>query len=200
MVPFESWKLNVCTLFCEFPLRNSYLDLGFLRSTCENSMTLAFNMLFSTYHWLPRWLSGKKSTRQCRSHSKRESEPWVWKIHWRRKWQLNPVFLPGKSHGQKSLAGYSSWCHKRVRHDWGTKQQQRGLEKTQHKHNSESHEVHVRIGVYTDQGKSGLGQDWGINEFSMCWNPQWLPRQSWTYLTSFCGAPNLFFLHWVWPR
>ena len=27
----------------------------------------------------------------------------------RRKWQLTPVFLPGKAHGQKSLVGYSSW-------------------------------------------------------------------------------------------
>ena len=28
---------------------------------------------------------------------------------WRRKWQATPVFLPGKSHGQRSLVGYSSW-------------------------------------------------------------------------------------------
>ena len=33
--------------------------------------------------------------------------PWVWKISWRREWLLTPVFLPGKSHGQRSLAGYS---------------------------------------------------------------------------------------------
>ena len=31
--------------------------------------------------------------------------PWVRKIPWRRKWQSTPVFLPGKSHGQRSLAG-----------------------------------------------------------------------------------------------
>ena len=29
------------------------------------------------------------------------------KIPWRRKWQPTPVFLPGESHGQRSLAGYS---------------------------------------------------------------------------------------------
>ena len=29
--------------------------------------------------------------------------------HWRRQWQPTPVFLPGKSHGQRSLKGYSSW-------------------------------------------------------------------------------------------
>ena len=33
--------------------------------------------------------------------------PWVEKIPWRRKWQLIPVILPGKSHGQKSLVCYS---------------------------------------------------------------------------------------------
>ena len=33
--------------------------------------------------------------------------PWVGKIHWRRKWQPNPAFLPGKSQGQRSLVGYS---------------------------------------------------------------------------------------------
>ena len=37
----------------------------------------------------------------------------VRKIPWRRKWQPTPVFLSGKSHGQSSLVGYSSWdCKK----------------------------------------------------------------------------------------
>ena len=43
---------------------------------------------------------------------------------WRKKCQPNPVFLPGKSHGRKSLAGYSPWSCKRVGHDVETKQQQ----------------------------------------------------------------------------
>jgi len=34
---------------------------------------------------------------------------WVWKLSWRRKWQPTPVFLPGKSRGQRSLMGYSPW-------------------------------------------------------------------------------------------
>ena len=33
-------------------------------------------------------------------------------MHWRRKWHPTPVFLPGKSHGQRSLAGYSPWGRK----------------------------------------------------------------------------------------
>ena len=35
---------------------------------------------------------------------------------WRRKWQPTPVFLPGESHGQRSLVGYTPWGH-RVRHN-----------------------------------------------------------------------------------
>ena len=39
-------------------------------------------------------------------------DPWVQKIPWRKEWQPTPVFLPGESHGQRSLAGYSPWGHK----------------------------------------------------------------------------------------
>jgi len=39
-------------------------------------------------------------------------DPWVKKIPWRRKWLPITVFLPGESHGQKSLAGYSPWSLK----------------------------------------------------------------------------------------
>ena len=38
-------------------------------------------------------------------------------ISWRREWLPTPVFLPGKSHGQRSLAGYHPWG-RRVGHDW----------------------------------------------------------------------------------
>ena len=35
-----------------------------------------------------------------------EIDPWVKKIPWSRKWQVTPVFLPGKFHGQRGLVGY----------------------------------------------------------------------------------------------
>ena len=38
-------------------------------------------------------------------------DPWVRKILWRRAWQPTPVFLPGESHGQRILGGYSLWGH-----------------------------------------------------------------------------------------
>ena len=37
--------------------------------------------------------------------------------------ETDPVFLPGESHGQRSLEGYSPWGHKRVRQDLMTEQQ-----------------------------------------------------------------------------
>ena len=61
----------------------------------------------------PRWLSGKESTCQCRRHKRFGFNPWVGKI-WRRKWHSTPVFLPGRSHGQRSLVGYSPWGHKEL--------------------------------------------------------------------------------------
>ena len=40
-----------------------------------------------------------------------ELDPWIERIPWRRSWQTIPVFLPEESHGQGSLAGYSTWDH-----------------------------------------------------------------------------------------
>ena len=53
--------------------------------------------------------AGKEPACQCRRHRRHGFDPWVGKIPWSRKWQPAPVFLPGKSHGQRSQAGYSPW-------------------------------------------------------------------------------------------
>ena len=55
--------------------------------------------------------SGKEPTCQCRRHWL-GFDPWVRKIPWRGAWQLTPVFLPGESHGPRSLAGYNPWGRK----------------------------------------------------------------------------------------
>ena len=49
----------------------------------------------------------------------------VGKIPQRRKWQCTPVFLPRKSHGQRSLEGHSPWGCKTGGHDLVTKRPQR---------------------------------------------------------------------------
>ena len=80
---------------------------------------------FANFWMLPqrteKWFSDEESTCQCR---RCRFDPKVGKILWRRKWQLTPVLLPGKFHGQRSLVGYSPWGCKRVRHSLETKQQQ----------------------------------------------------------------------------
>ena len=50
-------------------------------------------------------------------------DSWPGKIPWRRKWQPTQVFLLGKPHRQRNLAGYSPWGHRRVRLDWETQWQ-----------------------------------------------------------------------------
>ena len=68
-----------------------------------------------------RWCSGKESACQCRRWKRRLLDPWIGKIPWSRKWQLTPVFLSSKAHGQRSLVGYSPRdC--RVGHEWARSQ------------------------------------------------------------------------------
>ena len=67
---------------------------------------------------LPWWLSSKEFACKCRRCM---FDSWVVKFLWRSKWQPTPVFLLGKSQGQRTLAGYSPWGHKRVGHELATK-------------------------------------------------------------------------------
>ena len=61
---------------------------------------------------MPDFLGGSLVKNLTAMQKKREMwvfVPWVGKIPWKRKWQPTPLFLLGKSHGQRSLAGYSPW-------------------------------------------------------------------------------------------
>ena len=55
---------------------------------------------------VPRWLRQKRIHLKCWRPG---FDLWVGKISWRRAWQPTLLFLPGKPHGQRSLAGYSPW-------------------------------------------------------------------------------------------
>ena len=54
----------------------------------------------------------KNLSANCRRPKRHGFDPWVGKIPWRRAWQPTPVYLPGESHGQRSLEGYRTWGHK----------------------------------------------------------------------------------------
>ena len=53
----------------------------------------------------PGGASGKQPACRCRRPKRHRFDPWIGKIPWRSVWQPSPAFLPGDSHGQKSLAG-----------------------------------------------------------------------------------------------
>ena len=75
-----------------------------------NLNMIPFNLGF------PGGAGGQKPACQCRRHMRCGFDPWVKKIPWRSAWQPIPVFLPGESHGQRSLV---DTIHRlqRVRHD-----------------------------------------------------------------------------------
>ena len=74
------------------------------------------------YFWIGASLgvSVKESACRCR---RCKFDPWFGKISWRRKWQVTPVFLPGRFHGHKSLAGCRPWGHRTVGQNLAIKQQ-----------------------------------------------------------------------------
>ena len=87
---------------------------------CFSSLRFKGINLWLTFYGLPWRISGKEIAYQCK---RLRFNPWVRMISWRKKLQLTPVFLPGKSHGQRSLVGYSPWYCKRAGHNLATKQQ-----------------------------------------------------------------------------
>ena len=72
-------------------------------------------------HLIPGWGEKIPQTSGPKSQNRKQKQ-YCNKLHkdfknglhqkWRRKWQPTPVFLPGASHGQRSLVGYCSWGHK----------------------------------------------------------------------------------------
>ena len=117
--------------------------------------------------------------------------PWVMKIHWRKKWQHTPILLPGKFHGQRSLAGYSPWGCKT-------------LDTTKHAQLSTNREAGGRaqiVEIQTSAEGTGL-EGAAVSEEDTTWL---LPRVMENLLTGFscyhekaeeshriCGSPSFF--------
>ena len=90
MLGFKEWSLRIhWQIFIEHLL-------------CVKN--LWFNWKYSSILSFPGGSVIKESACQCRRRRRHGFDPWVRKISWRRKWQPTSVFLPGKSHGQRSLA------------------------------------------------------------------------------------------------
>ena len=99
---------DLILLFKSSPyIRESYMNIcifRILKAAAQIKNYEASGRVGERYR-LPWWLSSKESASQSRS---RGLDPWVGKTPWRMKWQPTPVFLPGKSHGQRSLVDYSA--------------------------------------------------------------------------------------------
>ena len=88
------------------------LESSYISSPASTSLPPASTSCPKCCEGLPLLLGcsdGKGPACTCR---RCRFDPWVGKIPWRRKWQPTPVFLPGESHGQRSMMGYSPWGHK----------------------------------------------------------------------------------------
>ena len=75
------------------------------REACSHGYALGEGPMLGTC--FPGSARGKAPTSQCRRQKRCGFDTWVGKIPWRRAWQLTPLFLPGESHGQTSLASLS---------------------------------------------------------------------------------------------
>ena len=125
VVESVSWKDflirgNLCLLYCGWSWILSFWG-AVMCPVVYFGMSMGLVGLWAASLLMCRWLSSKEYAcqyRRCRS------DIWVGRVPWKGKWQPTPVFLPGKSHRQRSLTGYNLWGHRRVGHNLVTKQQQ----------------------------------------------------------------------------
>ena len=100
----------ICETVCTYVLFQITFHSGYYETldtvSCAISECLAFTC--SLYSGLNLLISYSASTPSPLPFCRRPgADPWVGKIPWRRRWQPTAVLLPGESHGQKGLAGYS---------------------------------------------------------------------------------------------
>ena len=106
--------LSLSQLFCSATvLRNFLQNLVYKKNAVNWIWSVGLYFLWAS-RWLrgkrlPWWFSGKESACQRRRPKRYGFDSQVRKRPWRRELQPTPVFLPGKPHGQGSLAGYSPW-------------------------------------------------------------------------------------------
>ena len=105
----NSWSVKLGRLWLHGSKSNNWsVKLG---NSSWNSHRTRHDCCMEKDRMYARWLIGKEPTCQF---SRCRFDPWIGKIPWRRKWQSSPVYLPGKSYGQRSLVGYSPWGHKEL--------------------------------------------------------------------------------------
>ena len=122
----QSWKHHVSWLqtilqkailikIVQFWHKNRLIDQWNRLESSEINPCIMANWNWMGLAW---YVSGKELACQC---WRCDFNSWVGNIRWGRKWQPTVAFLPGKYHGQRSLAGYSPWDRKQsYMTDWTT--------------------------------------------------------------------------------
>ena len=103
-------------IFCLCPYSWSRAPkiLGSLHLWCARKASFVMLM-----RWFGKPLGVAQMVKSLPAMQENQVRSLGWKDAWRRKWQPTPIFLPGKSHGRRSLVGYSPWSQ-RVGYDWTT--------------------------------------------------------------------------------
>ena len=114
--------------------------------------TLSSSQIFITLHSLREqkfvwgFLDGascQETACQRRRPKGQEFDPWIWKIPWKRAWQPIAAFLPGESHGLRSLVDYSPQSHKE-------------LDKTEATLQEHEHENNISIRLQRNRKKKSI--------------------------------------------
>ena len=104
---FSKFFKAICKVLLICSIFDSFQGLLHLKQTKKKSNIFITGQYFNIgLHW---WLSDKESA--CNTEDAGLIPGWG-RSPQRRKQQPTPVFLPGKSHGERSLVGYSPWGHK----------------------------------------------------------------------------------------
>ena len=117
-VPHRLYKNRVlwCTISWRQVNISPAIQTGQTKQVFTYKRSHAFLILFQYWNWIPWCIpffllpGGSDGKSVCLQCGRPVLDPWVGKIPWRRKWPPTPVLLPGKSHGSRSLVGYSPWC------------------------------------------------------------------------------------------
>ena len=120
-----SWEITLCPCFLSLALPPLLMSLllskkkkkkkGWIPTKINKSLNWiqAINYQCGN-HWQDKDCC---QTHICLSYTYFHNQEDIWGqlcFPWRRAGQYSPVFLPGESHGQRSLAGYSPWAHKEL--------------------------------------------------------------------------------------
>ena len=121
--PLASWSAPAWLSGEGYPDRTESAQPHSLLSLPQICSQILWAKLYFTY-CTSYWIFRASLVAHCKESACNAGDggfdPWVRKIPWRRDWQPTPVFLPGESHGRRSLVGYGPWG-RRVGHDLATR-------------------------------------------------------------------------------